>query len=153
MLKKVRENPYAMIIGVILLSMIHIVLYKAKVDFDCKIWQRILVAIIAICFTLPMHEVIHFVFMKMFCKGDVKIKIIKDTLGIPTLATFAQRASKKWQRVIIYLAPFVCLTLLPDIIFVFCTKIELPFYIISICNSAGCFYDFIDALMTINEKV
>ncbi|MBE5939808.1 MAG: DUF3267 domain-containing protein [Lachnospiraceae bacterium] len=151
-MEKIKANPFAIVIWVILSCVIHIILFKAKVDFDYKIWQRILITIIAIIFTLPTHELIHFVFMKMFFKGDVKIKIIKDSLGIPTLATLAQGEAKKRQRIIMYLAPLVFLTLLPDIIFGFCTKVHLLFYIVPICNSAGCFYDVVDALMVAKKN-
>ena len=56
---------------------------------------------------------------------------------------------QKWQLVIMYLAPFVFLTLLLDVIFAFCVKVELIFYVIVVCNSAGCFYDVFDALIAV----
>lgn len=152
MLEKIKTNPFASIIWLALSCVVHIVLFRSKVDFDYPIWQRILTMIIALCVTFLIHELLHFVFMKMFCKGSVKISIIKSPLGLPTLGTVAQGEMQKWQWVIIYLAPFVFLTILLDVILAFCVKIELIFFIIAVCNSAGCFYDIVEALITAKRK-
>lgn len=152
MLNKIKTNPFVYLAWLILSCVVHIGLFKSKVNYDYQIWLRFLIMIIALCCTLPIHELLHFVFMKMFCKGSVKIKIIKSPLGLPTLATVSQKEFKKWQLIIIYLAPLVFLTLLIDIIFVFCIKVELIFFIVSVCNSAGCFYDIVDAIIAINKK-
>ncbi len=152
MLNKIKTNPFAMIIWLMLSCVVHIVLFNSKVNSDYQIWQRILILIIALCFAFPIHELLHFVFMKMFCKGSVKIKIMKGPMGLPTFGTVAQAEFKKWQMVIIYLAPLVLLTLTLDIIFAFCAKVELIFFVISVCNSAGCFYDIVDTLIVANKK-
>ncbi|MBQ8171673.1 MAG: DUF3267 domain-containing protein [Oscillospiraceae bacterium] len=152
MLKKIQTNPFASVIWILLSCVIHFVLLSPKINPGYEVWQRILSLIIAVCLTLPVHELLHFVFMKMFCKGSVKIRIIKSPIGLPTLGTTAQGEFKKWQMVIFYLAPFVFLTLLPDVIFLFCTQIELLFFIIPICNSAGCFYDILETLIITTHK-
>lgn len=146
MLNKVKRNSFAPILWMIFACTVHIVLFKTKVNFDYSIGQRILTAIIAIGFTLTVHELIHFIFMKIFYKGTVKIEFARDPLGVPALRTVAQGEAKKWQKVITFLAPFVVLTILLDIVFVFCNKIELLFFIISVCNSAGCWFDIVAAL-------
>ncbi len=152
MLNKIKTNPYASIIWLMFSCVIHIALFKSKIDSDYQLWQRILMLLAAICLTLPIHELIYFVFMKMFCKGSVKIKIMKDPIGLPTLGTVTDGKFQKWQIVIIYLAPFVFLTLLIDAIFLFCDRIELIFFVVSMCNCAGCFYDIIDVLITVTKK-
>ncbi len=149
MLSKIKSNPFACVIWLMVSFVIHIVLFKSKVNYDYQLWQRMLTAIVTICLTLPAHELIHFIFMKMFCNGRVSIKIIKSPIGLPTLATIAQGEFQKWQLVIMYLAPFVFMTLLFDVIFAFCTRVELIFYVIAVCNSAGCFYDVFDALIAV----
>ena len=152
MLNKIKTNPFAMIVWLVFSCAVHIVLFKSKVNSDYEIWQRILTMIIAVCFTFSIHELLHFVFMKMFCKGSVKIKIMKGPLGLPTLGTVAQGEFRKLQLVIIYLAPFVFLTLLFDIIFMFCARVELIFFVVSVCNSVGCFYDIVDVLIVASKK-
>lgn len=152
MLSKIKANPFAYILWIMLSCVAHIALFRSKVNSDYQIWQKIVTLFIALCFTLPTHELLHFVFMKLFCKGSVKIKIMNSPLGLPTLGTAAQGEFQKWQLVIIYLAPLVLLTLLMDVIFLFCAKVELFFFIVSVCNSAGCFYDIVDAFIAANEK-
>ena len=152
MLNKIKTNPFAMLIWLMLSCVVHIVLFNSKVNSDYQMWQRILALIIALCFTFSIHELLHFVFMKMFCKGNVEIKIMKSPIGLPTFGTVAQGEFKKWQMVIIYLAPLVILTILIDIVFVFCAKVELVFFIVSLCNSVGCFYDIVDTMIVVGEK-
>lgn len=152
MLNKIKTDPFAFVIWIMLSCAVHIVLFRTKVNMDYEIWQRILTVLLAICFVLPIHELIHFVFMKMFHKGSVKIKIMKDPMGLPTLGTVTDGKFQKWQIVIIYLAPFVFLTLLTDAVFLFCDRIELIFFIVSVCNCAGCLYDIIDTLITVTKK-
>ena len=101
---------------------------------------------------MPIHELLHFVFMKMFHKGSVKIKCMKDPMGVPTLGTVTDGKFQKWQIVIIYLAPFVFLTLLIDAIFLFFDRIELIFFVVSVCNCAGCLYDIIDTLIAVTKQ-
>ena len=152
MLNKIKTNPLAFMIWIMLSCAVHIVLFRSKVNMDYEIWQRILTVILAIFFTLPIHELLHFVFMKVFHKGSVKIKLMKDPMGVPTLGTVTDGKFQKWQIVIIYLAPFVFLTLLIDAIFLFCYRIELIFFIVSLCNCAGCLYDIIDTLIAVTKK-
>ena len=152
MLKKLKTNPFALILWIMISCLIHIVLFRAKVNPVDQIWQRILTTILAFSLTLLMHECLHFVFMKVFCKGKVRIIVAKGPLGFPTLGTVAQAEFQPWQTVLIYLAPFVFLTLLVDFILMFCVSIELFFFLVSICNCAGCFYDLVDALIAAKKN-
>lgn len=150
MLNKAKKSPYTAIVWMLLSCMIHIVLFRSKVNLDIQIWQRLLYLILAVCLTLPLHELLHFAMMKVFGAHNVQIKVMKSPMGFPTLGTVAQAQFTKRQNVVIYLAPFVVLTLLLDVIFLFCTKIELVFLIVSICNCVGAFYDIIDSLIAMN---
>ena len=49
---------------------------------------------------------------------------------MPTIGVITQGNLKKWQLVIFRFAPFVILTVVLDVIFVFCTKVELMFFIV-----------------------
>ncbi len=152
MLNKIKTNPFASVIWLMLACVVHIVLFKAKNGSDYQPWQRVLMLLVAICLTLPIHELVHFAFMKMFCKGRVQIKIMKSPMGLPALCTTAQAEFKKWQLVIIYLAPFVFVTLLIDVILTLYAEAPLFFFIVSVCNCAGCFYDILDVLIVVTRK-
>lgn len=151
MLDKAKSSPYGMAVWVCISSILHIFLFKGKMNNDYQVIQRVLLGFIAIIFTLLTHELIHFIFMKIFC-GNAKIEFAKDPIGLPTLRTIYHGEITNWQKIVIYLAPFVSLTLLFDIAFVFCLKVELLFFIISMCNSAGCYYDIIDSLKTLQNR-
>lgn len=152
MLNKIKTNPLFSIIWIALICVIHIVLFKSKVNMNYQIWQRILIALIAVFCTFTIHELIHFLFFKVFGGRNVKIRIIKSPIGLPVPGTTAQVDFKKWQLIITYLAPFVFLTLLFDIAFIFCDKAELLFFVVSVCNCAGCYYDIVETLIVANKK-
>lgn len=149
---KIKTTPFFNIIWIVLICVIHILLFKSKVNIEYQIWQRILIALISVFCTFTIHELIHFLFFKAFGGSNVKIRIIKGPIGLPTLGTTAQADFKKWQLVIAYLAPFVFLTLLSDVAFIFCDKVELLFFVVSVCNCAGCFYDIVETLIVVNKK-
>lgn len=153
MLEKLKKNPVAYAIWLAFSCTIHIVLFGAKVSSDYQVWERVASLLLAVCITLPLHEFLHFVFMKLFGKSaGVRICVMKSPLGLPTLGTVTQAKFTKWQYAIIYLAPFVGLTLLIDAALIFCTQVELIFFVIPLCNCAGCFYDIVDTLIAVVEK-
>lgn len=151
MLDKARSSPYGMVVWICISSALHILIFKNNVNNDYPVIQRVLMVFIAFAFTLPMHELIHFVFARIFCKDKVIIESVKDPIGFPTLRTSYQGEISKWKKIVISLTPFVFLTLLFDIAFVFCSKVELLFFIVSVSNSAGCYFDIIDALKTLHN--
>lgn len=125
---------------------VHIVLFRSKVMIDYQVRQRILLMIIALGVVFPTHEFLHFLFAKVFCKGKVKITIVKSPIGLPTIGVITQGYLQKWQLFIFRLAPFVILTVVPDVIFLFCTRVELLFFIVSLANCVGSFYDIAETL-------
>ena len=153
MLKKVKKSSYGLAIWVGIVCILHMVLFKYKVNYNYLAIQRVFIAFAAITFTLPIHELIHFVFFKMFSKSSVKIKAGKDPIGLPCLMTVYRDDLTKWQKVLSYIGHFVFLTLLVDVSFVFCTKVDLFFFVVAVCNSAGCYFDLIDVLIILQNKM
>lgn len=147
--KKLKTNPLGQIIWIAIMCGLHLLLFKSKVNYDIAAWKRILLLLLAILVSLPVHEFIHLVFMKVFSKGNAKIEFAKDPLGLPSLRAVFYGKITKVQRFIIFIAPLLFITIVLDIVFTFCGKIELLLFIIAICNSAGCYYDVIDAAITI----
>ena len=152
--KRLKTNPLGQIIWIAIMCGLHLLLFKTKVNYDIAIWKRIFLLIVAIIVSLPVHELIHFVFMKLFSKGNAKIEFAKDPLGIQSLRTIFHGKVTEVQQFIIFIAPLFFITIVLDIIFIFCEQIEFLIFIIAICNSAGCYYDVIDAAITIcgNKK-
>lgn len=155
MLNKIHKSPVFCALWTMLGLVIHFLLFRSKVNYDYQAWQRMVMALLAVVITLPVHELIHFVFMKLCYRGNIQIKIVRSPIGLPTfgtVGTYDTEKTKKWHHYIVYLAPFVFLTLIPCMIFAFCSNIGLLFFIISICNCAGCFYDILQTLIVANEE-
>ena len=147
MLKKIKKNPFSIIVWLGIMVAIHFLLFIAKIDNDISLKIRIVSLFVAIIVILFGHEVIHFIFMRVFGCKNTKIEFAKDPIGIPGLRAIAYGEFKKWQLVIIFMAPFCLLTLLLDIILAFSEKIMLGLFIIAIGNSVGSFFDIIDTLL------
>ena len=146
-----KNKSVASIVWLFFSCVVHIVLFKSKVNIDYQVWQRMLLVIIALGLVFPIHELLHFVFAKVFCKGKVKITIVKNPIGLPTIGVITQGNFQKWQLFIFRLAPFVIMTVVLDVIFVFCTKVELIFFIVSLANCVGSFYDIVETLTAKKE--
>lgn len=110
---------------------------------DIPIIQRLLFILVAVLVTLPLHELIHYMFMKVFRMEDARIERAKDPLGLPSLRAIAKGEISRWKRLVIFLVPLFILTIIPDIIFCFADHVELIFVIIAMCNAAGCCFDFL----------
>lgn len=141
-----KNKSIASIVWLIFSCVVHIALFKSKVNFDYQIRQRILIMIIALGMVFLIHELLHFIFAKIFCKGKVKITIVKSPIGLPTIGVITQGSFQRWQLFVFRLAPFVILTVVLDVIFMFSTKVELIFYIVSLANCVGSFYDIFETL-------
>lgn len=148
-LNQLKSNPLGQLVWIAIMCGLQLFLFKSKVHYDIAVWKRILLLIAAIIVSLPLHELIHFVFMKVFSKGNVKIEFAKDPLGIPGLRAVFFDDVTKIQKLIIFIAPLFFITIVLDILFLFCRTIELLFFIMAMCNAAGCYYDVIDAIITI----
>lgn len=147
MLEKIRSNQIFNYLWVLITCLFHIGIFRTKVDYDYAAWFKLVIFLVTVAVTLAVHELIHFVLMKLFCKGTVKIQFGKDPAGFPGLRTVSEGEMKKWQRIIVYLAPFVILTVALDIAFAYMPRINLVIYIVAIGNSAGSFFDIMDALI------
>lgn len=124
----------------------HIVLFRNKVNTDIPVIFRLLSALAAIAITLLLHELIHGFFMKLLGMKNVKIQFAKDRTGLPSLRTAADGQLFGAKRILVLMAPFVLLTVIPDVIFVFSNRVELFFFIAAVCNAAGCCFDVMDVL-------
>ena len=143
---KNKSKSIASIMWLMFSCVVHIALFKSKVNMDYQVWQRILLMIIALGVVFPTHELLHYTFAKVFCKDKVKIAIVKSPIGLPTIGVTAQGNFQKGQLIIFRLAPFVILTVVLDGVFMFCAKVELIFFIISLANCVGSFYDIVETL-------
>lgn len=144
MIKKPNARTAAFAVWTVISCAVHILLFRGKVGMELPVLQRMLIAVVAVAFVLFVHEGIHLVFMKLFGLGKVKLIFARDKLGIPTPGVLAQKQGTKRQEIIMRLAPFVLLTLLPDILFAFYSGVHLLFFLMALANCAGCFYDLLD---------
>lgn len=124
---------------------VQIVLFGSKVDMSLPIAMRLLTALLTVAVTLPLHEAIHWVFMKLFGMKEARIEFAKDPLGLPSLRAVAKGQVSRPKWLVTLLAPFVLLTVVPDVIFCMVPQIALAFYLLALCNAAGCCFDLLAA--------
>ena len=144
MFRKLKANSLAFAAWLLVACGVHILLFRGKVNMEMPVVQRIAAALLAVVCVLVVHEFIHFVFMKLFYKGKVHLIFGRDKLGIPMPGVLAEGQAKKWQEIVMRLAPFMFLTILPDVIFAFSSDVHMFFFIVAMGNCGGCFYDVMD---------
>ncbi|MBP5432121.1 hypothetical protein, partial [Ruminococcus sp.] len=88
-MKQDKYTPIIAVLWILMVCVLHIVLFRAKVNMDIPIIQRLLFVLAAVLVTLPLHELIHFLFMKIFRMEDARIERAKDPLGLPSLRAIA----------------------------------------------------------------
>lgn len=146
------KNPVGAVLWLAVTCMIHIVLFRSKLDMNTPILQRLLFVILAIMVTLPLHEIIHCVFMKLFGLKGARIEFAKDPMGFPSLHAIAQGEVHGWKRNIILLAPFILLTAAPDLLFCLNERVHFLLFIVAMCNAAGCYFDVADVINRQREQ-
>lgn len=149
---KLRGNTLTFAVWTLVTCAVHVVLFRGEVNMDLPAVQRIAMAVLAVVCILFVHEGIHYIFMKLFFRGKVRLVFVRDKLGIPTPGVQAEGHATKGQKIIVWLAPFWFLTVLPDVIFMFSPGIHLFFFIVAIGNCAGCFYDVMDVWMIMKKE-
>ena len=150
-IRKLKASLAAQIVWIALMIIVHVIIYKSKIEV-VEILVRIIYAILAIVITLPLHELCHYVLWTIFSKGKAKIELGIDPAGVPGLKTSVHAALTWKQKLIGFMAPLFFLTIIPDIIFMFSENIYLFFFIMSMINAAGCYYDVLDTVITIAKK-
>ncbi len=143
-MKQKNANTTGAVLWTVLSCAIHIALFRNKIDLSLPVISRLLFFILAVMITLPLHEIIHCVFMMAVGLKNARVRFGRDPLGIPSLRSVAGGEVHGSKRVIFLAAPFLLLTVIPDIIFFLSEKIFLLFFIMSVCNLAGCYFDLTD---------
>lgn len=142
-----KKTDSAASLALIALSCIlHVVIFRGKVDMNHSVIYRILSALLAVVIVLPIHELIHWISMCFFGRKDARIEIARDPFGLPSLRTIASGKIENWKNNIILLAPFFLLTVIPDAIFLFSDRIAIALFIAAASNSAGCCFDLLAVL-------
>lgn len=145
-MRQEKMNSTASLVLIALSCILHVVIFRGKVDMNHSVIYRILSALLAIVIVLPIHELIHWISMRFFGRKDARIEIARDPLGLPSLRTIAGGKIENWKNNIILLAPFFLLTVIPDVIFLYSDRIAFVLFIAAVGNSAGCCFDLLAVL-------
>ncbi|MCR5322060.1 MAG: metalloprotease family protein [Lachnospiraceae bacterium] len=141
---KNKTSNVIVFIWIPLMCVVHVVLFRNKVDSDIPMSKKIMLAILGLVAMLILHELIHLLVMIIFGMKNPRLEIDRDSFGIPSLKASAEGVVMKWQEIIIYAAPFLLLSVIPDIIFLSSDKVAFIFLVVSICNATGSCFDIAD---------
>lgn len=138
-------KPIGAAVCLALSCIIHMVLFSGRTDQSLPVLQRLLLIIPAIVVTLALHEGIHCAFMKLLGLKHATIRFGRDPLGLPSLCATARGEVRGAKRVLILLAPFLLLTVVPDILFLLSGQVPFLPLVMAMCNAAGCYFDLAQA--------
>lgn len=148
-LTRCKSNPCLLILWIAIICVAFIMYFGPGLKADYSASQRVLSVIVALVSVLIVHELIHALFVKLLSKAKVTIRFAKDPMGLTTLCTTWKGHIGKWQKVVVYLAPLVLLTLVPVLCLTILASHSILWVFIAMLNSIGAYYDLIDALNTI----
>lgn len=153
-IKKLRNSNIGLIIWIFIsIVVLYFTIGNESIN-GVSLPRRIVTVIAAIVITIPSHEIIHAIAMKLFSKGKVTIKLkpIKLNVGGFGFMTVLQGTLKKWQTFIVYISPFLVLTMLPVSIICILGRYSFFFYLVAVANCAGAYFDFLDAILLFEKK-
>jgi len=149
-IKRLRNSTAVMLVWVILSCFVLYNIGGNECIRGTTLKQRIIVTVVALLFTLIVHELIHAGVMKVFIKGEVKIKFIKMKAGRFGLATIMHGELEKWQKFIVFTLPFIILTVISIVVFI---KWDIYFvYLVAVINSAGTYFDLLDTILIFEKN-
>lgn len=151
-IKKLRNSNVGMLIWIFISFVALYFIIGNECIKGVTLPRKIITAIVAVVITMPFHELIHAIAMKLFSKGRVAIKPCKLKAGGFGFATVLQGNLKKWQWVIVYILPFVVLTLFPTFIICILGRYCLFFYFVAISNCAGAYIDLLDVILLFEKN-
>ena len=147
-LTKLKSSPIGLVLWTALVCGSFILMgggYKeAYTGAERRIW-----VIAALVFVFAAHELAHALTASVLCGCKIQIKLMKDPVGIPALASLFPENAGRGKRIAIYLAPILLLTVVPTLILVFAWRHLFLFYI-AMLNCVGAFFDIIDILILLS---
>lgn len=153
-IKKLRNSNVGMIIWIFISIVVLYFMIGNESIKGVSLPRRIVTVIVAVVITIPSHEIIHAIVMKLFSKGKVTIKLkpIKLKVGGFGFRTVLQGDLKKWQKFIMFISPFLVLTVLPASIICLLGRYSLFFYFVAVANFAGAYFDILDAILLFEKN-
>lgn len=147
---RLKSNPVGIVVWLMAICAIYLFFFGASIKNDYSARERLLWVIIAVVFTLIVHELIHALVAAILCKCKVDIRVMKDPNGIPSLATMFPESASAQKKIAIYIAPLIVLTVLPTVYLIFAKQI-LVLVFVAMLNCIGAFYDIVDTLINVAE--
>ena len=70
-MRQEKMNSTASLVLIALSCILHVVIFRGKVDMNHSVICRILSALLAIVIVLPIHELIHWISMRFFGRKEI----------------------------------------------------------------------------------
>lgn len=144
-MKRINRNQ-AVPVLIVIACVVHILIFKGKVNLNLPVSFRILYAFLTLVVVLPVHELLHFLCMKLLELKDVKIECARDPMGFPSLRTIGKGELPRWKKNITLMAPLLVLTIIPDAVMLITGNVPFLFFCMVMENAAGCCFDIADVL-------
>ena len=148
-LTKLKSSPIGLIVWTALVCGSFILLTGGNYREAYTAAERLIWVIAALVFVFVAHELAHALTASVLCGCKIRIKLMKDPVGLPALASLFPSDAGKGRKIAIYLAPLLLLTVVPTLISVFAWRHLLLFYI-AMLNCVGAYFDIIDILILLS---
>lgn len=89
---KKKTDSAASLALIALSCILHVVIFRGKVDMNHSVIYRILSALLAVVIVLPIHELIHWISMRFFGRKDA-IFLFSDRIAIALFIATASNSA------------------------------------------------------------
>lgn len=148
-LTKLKSSPIGLIVWTALVCGSFILLMGGGYKEAYTAAERLIWVIAALVFVFFAHELAHALTASVLCGCKIQIKLMKDPVGIPALASLFPENVGRGKKIAIYLAPLLLLTVVPTLILVFAWRHLFLIYI-AMLNCVGAYFDIIDILILLS---
>ena len=145
-LTKLKSSPIGLVLWTALVCGSFILLMGGGYKEAYTAAERLIWVIAALAFVFVVHELAHALTASVLCGCKIHIKLRKDPVGIPALASLFPENAGRGKKLAIYLAPILLLTVVPTLILVFAWRHLFLFYV-AMLNCVGAYFDIIDILI------
>lgn len=121
------------------------------VDRYSKI-ELFLIAIFSLPVCILFHEFVHFLVMRLFTNEKVSFGIHRRGIWIKYIYVHTDGKLKKWQWILVKLAPIFVITVIPTAVMLFTNYRSMLAYSFVMLNFAASYYDIIDAICLCKER-
>lgn len=145
-LNSIKENQYIFLIWELTVVALFYLIFGVEWLGKYGKIQILITALCTLIITLFIHELVHMLVIKLFSKEKVTFGAERSKFFIKCIYVHTDAILSNWKWIIIKLAPFMILTVIPVIVMLVGHCPSLFVFFLSLINCAAAYKDLLDTV-------